>query len=70
MPNESDAAKCEWPGCHRPATRMRAWGDTLVCEGHDMLMDANYDTYGEFGISAEEYHERLLAVKAWLKANP
>jgi hypothetical protein len=61
---------CEWKDCNRVATVMREWGDVYLCHGHSLLAEANYDTYGDYGISTEEYNLRLDQVNEWLANNP
>lgn len=63
-------SQCEWEGCTRPATVVTAWGDTYLCRGHEIVANANADTHGEFGITVEEYRERLERAADWLRENP
>jgi hypothetical protein len=60
---------CEWDGCSRTATTVTAWGDLYLCLGHHRVANANADTHGEFGISADEHRDQLARAAEWLEAN-
>lgn len=63
-----ELGECEFY-CGRPATIETGWGNRF-CYGHLIVGQANADSHGEYGISVEEYRERLLKAKEWFKENP
>lgn len=71
LPEEFAGAQCEWSECERDATVMHGeQGDFLVCRGHQIVMQANAATWGEFGIPAAEYKAEILRANDWFLANP
>ena len=60
---------CDNAKCNRECSRKDGWGN-FWCSGHGIIAEANADSHGKYGISAETYRQRVQQGVDWLNLNP